>query len=274
MKGIADGASAAGARFDGRALDVIDIAALNAANELDSLPAALEATATGLEDFVPPPSKKKSSPANVATKKPRARPERCCAFAAVGPATKDGQLVFGHITMFDLYPANFYNLWIDVKPTSGHAFVMQSSPGGMHSGMDYSINDARHSAKRNHAATNEPQRERRALGGAHPSGEQYAETIEQAAEMLTKNGNGLSSTEWILADANKSEIALLTLGTQTSKLYRSSQKEWIDNAEGFYWSCNNNQRPLGATGLGPRNDRSAVGGTRLRARPPRRPNGS
>src|SRR5206468_870020 len=105
----------------------------------------------------------------------RPRPMRCNAFAATGPATKDGKIVFGHITMYDLYPANFYNIWIDVKPAKGHRFVMQSYPGGMHSGMDYSIN----------------------------------------------------------------EIALLTLGTHKSKLYRSSKNEWIGDTKGFYWSCNN-----------------------------------
>ena len=241
MKGIADGASAAGARFDGRALDVIDIAALNAANELDSLPAALDATATGLEDFVPPAPAKKPLPAKTVDKPRRARPERCCAFAAVGPATKDGQLVFGHITMFDIYPANFYNVWIDVKPTSGHAFVMQSSPGGMHSGMDYSINDAGILLSETTLEQTRLEVKGTPLASRIRQAEQYAETIEQAAEMLTKNSNGLSSTEWILADAHKNEIALLTLGTTASKLYRSSQKEWIDGAEGFYWSCNNNK---------------------------------
>ena len=35
---------------------------------------------------------------------------RCNAFAATGPATRDGGIVFGHMTMFSLYPANFYNI--------------------------------------------------------------------------------------------------------------------------------------------------------------------
>ena len=49
MKGIAEGASAAGARYDGRKIDLLDIAALNSANEYDSLDNALANTPTGLE---------------------------------------------------------------------------------------------------------------------------------------------------------------------------------------------------------------------------------
>src|SRR5438105_3186075 len=43
MKGIADGASAAGARFDNRPIDLLDIAALNAWPEIDTLDSALNA---------------------------------------------------------------------------------------------------------------------------------------------------------------------------------------------------------------------------------------
>ena len=49
MKGIADGASAAGATFESRALDLIDIAAINSDVEVGCLDAALEASAQGLE---------------------------------------------------------------------------------------------------------------------------------------------------------------------------------------------------------------------------------
>src|SRR4051812_33200775 len=49
MKGIADGAAAAGARFEGRPLDLIDIVTVNADIETSFLDNALDATATGLE---------------------------------------------------------------------------------------------------------------------------------------------------------------------------------------------------------------------------------
>ncbi|MES2206091.1 MAG: hypothetical protein V4525_04750 [Pseudomonadota bacterium] len=49
MKGIAEGATAEGATFEKRPIDLIDIVTLNAANEIDTLDAALSVTATGIE---------------------------------------------------------------------------------------------------------------------------------------------------------------------------------------------------------------------------------
>src|SRR5438874_9293924 len=133
MKGIAEGATAAGERIFGRPIDLTDIVALNCWPEIETLDSALAAVPTGLEG--------KLFPGAQPHVKPDPRPEHCSAFAATGPATKDGKIVFGHITMFSLYPANFYNVWLDVKPAKGHRVFMQSYPGGMQSGMDYYYND-------------------------------------------------------------------------------------------------------------------------------------
>src|SRR5437867_916430 len=49
MKGIADGAAAAGAKFDGRPVDLTDIVAINIWPEMLTLDEALRAQPTGLE---------------------------------------------------------------------------------------------------------------------------------------------------------------------------------------------------------------------------------
>jgi hypothetical protein len=214
---------------------LVDIAAINLVNELDTLEGALEATPTGLEGrrLTPELVKPQARPAR------RTRPMRCCAFAATGPATKDGKIVFGHITMYDLYPANFYNVWIDLQPAKGHRFVMQSYPGGMHSGMDYSINDAGLLMSETTVDQTRFNPQGVPLASRIREAIQYAQTIEQAADILRKDGNGLCTTEWVLASIKDNEIGLLTLGTQRSKLYRSSKNEWFGDTPGFYWSCNN-----------------------------------
>src|SRR5262245_36545073 len=128
MKGIADGASAAGAKFDGRPVDLMDIVALNCWAEVETLDGALEALPTGLEGIRFPGDKPKQMPAPPMG--------HCSAFAAAGPATAGGKVVFGHITMFGLYPSQFYNVWLDVKPAKGRRVLMQTYPGGIQSGMD------------------------------------------------------------------------------------------------------------------------------------------
>jgi hypothetical protein len=231
MKGIADGASAAGAKFDGRALDLLDIASLNSGIEIDFLGANLDATPHGLEgmkfkDPQYPQLKKMPSP-------------HCSAFAATGPATADGKIVFGHITMWDLYHVRHYNVWLDVKPTKGHRVLMQSFPGGIMSGLDYYMNDAgllvaETTIKQTRFDINGDSmvsRIRKAL--------QYGSTIDEAATILEKSNNGVYSNEWLLADTKTNEIAMFELGTHKSRLWRSSKDEWVAGTKGFYWGCNN-----------------------------------
>jgi hypothetical protein len=231
MKGIADGASAAGVRFNGRPIDLVDIVALNTWPEIMTLDSALEATPTGLEGFRFPHGQPRLMP--------KAPPARCSAFAATGPATADGKIVFGHITMFHLYPANFYNVWLDIKPEKGHRMLMCGYPAAMQSGMDYYINDAGlliaettiSQTRFDGTGMTETSRIRQAI--------QYAGTIDEAVAILKKDNNGLYTNEWLLADINTNEIALFELGTHKGRLHRSSKGDWVGGTVGFYWGCNN-----------------------------------
>lgn len=231
MKGIADGAASAGARFDSRPIDLIDIAALNLWAELMTLDGALAATPTGLEGHRFP--KDQPQP----TKLPQ--PGHCSAFAATGPATADGKIVFGHISMFNLYPSSFFNVWLDVKPAKGHRVLMQSYPAGIYSGMDYYLNSAGlivcettiNQTRFNAQGETLASRMRRAL--------QYCDSIDAIVETLTKSNNGLYTNEWLLADTKTNEIAMFELGTNKTRLWRSSKNDWFGGTQGFYWGCNN-----------------------------------
>ena len=231
MKGIADGASAAGARFEGRPLDLLDIVTVNSWSEVETLDHALAAMPTGLEAL--------RFPQEGPQAKAEPKPMHCSAFAANGKATRDGKIVFGHITMFSLYPSGFYNVWLDVKPARGHRVFMQTYPGGIQSGLDYYFNDAGLLVCETTLAQTRfdikgmtvPSRIRQAL--------QYADGIDKAVEILQEGNNGLYTNEWLLADIKTNEIAMFELGTHKSKLYRSSKNEWYGDTEGFYWGCNN-----------------------------------
>jgi hypothetical protein len=231
MKGIADGASAAGARFDNRPIDLIDIVALNGWAEIGTLDSALNATATGLEGV--------RFPLDAPRPKPMPKPERCSAFAATGPATADGKIVFGHITMFGLYPSLFYNVWLDVKPSKGHRVLMQTYPGGIQSGLDYYLNDAGLLVCETTIAQTLFDGTGLTVASRIRQALQYADSIDKAVAILGKANNGLYTNEWLLADVKTNEIAMYELGTHKSKLYRSSKNEWYGGTEGFYWGCNN-----------------------------------
>ena len=239
MQGIADGASAEGARIGTRRIEVLDIITLNAANELDSLDDALAVTPDGAAYRAGLTPGQAARTLKV-VRRQRQRPRRCNAFLANGAATPDGRILAGHITMYDLYPANFYNVWMEVVPTTGYRFVMQTTPGGIHSSMDYSINAAGMLLTETTLDQGPLVVGGSSLAARIRQAQQYADSIDSATAMLTRSGNGLSSAEWLMGDLKTNEIALLTLGAgNSSTLRRSSRKEWFAGAEGFYWSTNN-----------------------------------
>lgn len=233
MKGIADGAAAAGAKYDGRAVDLNDIVAANTITELGLLHAATRMTPSGLEglhmqrpDYFDP---KRDVPVG----------ERCSAFCATGPATKDGKMVIAHLTMWSLTLAEQTNVMLDVKPVSGHRVLMQSYPGGIQSGTDWYQNDAGmvltettiRQSPFNINGTPVAHRARKAI--------QYGDNVDGVVEHLRERNNGLYTNEWMIGDAKNNEIAMLELGTYKTRLYRSSQNDWFGNTPGFYWGCNN-----------------------------------
>ena len=232
MKGIADGAADGGAAFDGRPVDLLDVVTVNVQMEYETLDHALDALPTGLEGtkFPRPAVKPKPGPAK----------DHCSAFAATGPATADGKMVIGHITMSGLGNALATNVWIDVKPAKGYRVVMQGFPGAIWSAQDYYLNSAGIVLTETTIGQTRFDPDGLPLAARCRRAMQYGGTIDEVVkELMTKN-NGLYTNDWLLGDANTNEVATLELGTTAHRLRRSSKNEWVTpGTEGFYWGCNN-----------------------------------
>ncbi len=231
MKGIADGASDAGARWEGRTIDLTDIVVVNTTVELGELREALPVTPNGLEGLhlaAPDYGNRK-----------REALDHCSAFAATGAATRDGRMVIGHTTWWPLTLAEQTNVMLDIQPATGHRVLMQSYAGGIESGTDWYQNDAGvvltettiAQSPFNVNGTPIAYRARKAI--------QYGGDIDQVVEILSTKNNGLYTNEWIMGDAKTNEIALFELGTYKTRLYRSSKNDWFGGTEGFYWGDNN-----------------------------------
>ena len=232
MKGIADGASDAGARWEGRPIDLTDMLVVNTTVELSDLSSALSVTPNGLEGL-------RLLAPNYVNRKRGAAADHCSAFAATGAATRDGRMVIGHTTWWPLTLAEQTNLMLDIKPDTGHRVLMQSYPGGIESGTDWYQNDAGivltettiEQSPFNINGTPIAYRARKAI--------QYGGDIDQVVQYLSAKNNGLYTNEWLLGDAKTNEIALFELGTYKTRLYRSSKNDWFGGTEGFYWGDNN-----------------------------------
>ncbi len=232
MQGIADGAADGGASFDGRPVDLLDVVTANVQMEYETLEHALDALPTGLEGtkFPRPAVKPKPCPAK----------DHCSAFAATGPATADGKMVIGHITMSGLANALGTNVWLDVKPAKGHRVVMQGFPGAIWSAQDYYLNSAGIVLTETTIGQTRFDPDGLPLAARCRRAMQYGGTIDEVVKELVTKNNGLYTNDWLIGDANTNEIATLELGTTTHRLRRSSKNEWVTpGTEGFYWGCNN-----------------------------------
>jgi hypothetical protein len=241
MRGIAEGASDAGARWQDRRIDLLDIVVANTTVEMGELASAVSTTPTGLEGL------SFDAPAYAGGKRdsvPKALGgaeglDHCSAFAATGPATRDGKMVIGHVTWWPLTLAEQTNVMLDMKPASGHRMLIQSYPGGIESGTDWYQNDAGivltettiDQTPFNPRGTPVAFRARKAI--------QYSDNIDDLVRILNDQNNGLYTNEWIMGDAKTNEIAIFDLGTDHTKLWRSSKNEWFGNTPGFYWGDNN-----------------------------------
>ena len=232
MSGIADGASDAGAKWRDRRIDLIDILVANVTVELGELSSAVSTTATGLEGL------SLDKPAYAAGKRDLVL-EHCSAFAATGSATRDGKMVIGHVTWWSLTLSEQTNVMLDIKPATGHRMLIQSYPGGIESGTDWYQNDAGvvltettiNQTPFNVQGTPVAFRARMAI--------QYGGNIDEVVKQLGTRNNGLYTNEWLIGDAKNNEIAMYELGTNKTKLWRSSKNEWFGGTPGFYWGDNN-----------------------------------
>ena len=232
MRGIADGAADAGAKWLDRRVDLMDIVVANVTVELGELSAAVSTTATGLEGL------SLERPAYAGANRDSVL-DHCSAFAATGPATSDGKMVIGHVTWWPLTLAEQTNVMLDIKPAAGHRMLIQSYPGGIESGTDWYQNDAGmvltettiNQTPFNMQGTPVAFRARMAI--------QYGGNIDEVVSQLGTRNNGLYTNEWLIGDAKNNEIAMYELGTNKTKLWRSSKNEWFGGTTGFYWGDNN-----------------------------------
>ncbi|RJP74125.1 MAG: hypothetical protein C4539_00700 [Ignavibacteriales bacterium] len=231
MKGIADGAAKAGIKIFDRPIDLLDIVSINSSVDLDYMKDAMRVT--------PNPLTGKSFLASEDELEVKERLHKCTSFLANNSATKDGKIVYGQLFMWGGYTGYHWNVIVDVVPTEGNRLVYQTYPGGIHSGADFYVNSAGimlgettvQQTPYNPEGTPQAYRIRKAA--------QYANSIDDVEKILTTKNNGMYTNDWMVADVKKNEIGILLLGTNKWKLWRSSNKDWYNGAEDFYWSDNN-----------------------------------
>jgi hypothetical protein len=151
--------------------------------------------------------------------------------------------VFGQIFMWYGYTGVHWNVICDLVPTDGHRLVYHTFPGGIHSGADFYINSAGIVIGETTVAqtpfdpsgTPQSNRIRKAA--------QYADSIDDVERILTTDNNGMYTNDWPIADVKTGEVAILLLGTEKHKMWRTGEDMSPFGTPGFLWANNNNRDP-------------------------------
>ncbi len=157
--------------------------------------------------------------------------EHCSAFIATGSYTRDGKIVMAHNTWVDYICGERMNVIADIKPERGYQFMMDTSPGLIHSSTDFVQN----SAGILYSETT--------IGGFHGYSEkgipefvrarkaaQYAKSIDDFARLMKTGNNGGYANDWLVGDTKTNEIAQLELGLKNVRLWRKK--------DGIFIGCN------------------------------------
>lgn len=213
LQGIADGAKAHGGD-----LDVYDIVALNAFEEVPDY-------------YLPWLNKqqlnKQQNPANA----PKlAAPGNCSAFIATGGFTKDHQIVIAHNNWTSYLAGERWVVIFDIAPAHGNRILMDGFPGVITSDDDFGVNSAGMMITETTITQFEgwdpngkPEfmRSRKAL--------QYANGIDDYVRIIKEGNNGGYANDWLIGDRKTGEIAYLELGLKNTPLWRTKDGYFVSS---------------------------------------------
>ena len=155
-------------------------------------------------------------------------PGYCSAFIATGSYTEGGGVVVGHNNWVDYIIGSRWNVIADIVPATGQRILMDTFPGGIHSGDDFVMNGAGIVYTETtmgtfqgfrEEGTPEFMRERKAA--------QYAESIDDFVRIMSADNNGAYANDWLIGDTKTGEIAKFELGLKNQRLWRTTDGYYV-----------------------------------------------
>ncbi len=234
VKGIADGVKARGGKIYGKEITYEDILTLNEMYELMSILTNFPKGFHLLKDIFNAFS---FSSRNFYEFALSFYPvHHCNGFAAVGNATKDGNIVISDSVWcggwwYSYYIAQRWNVILDIEPSGGHRLIIATSPGYIWSDEDFWQNDAGIAMIETTFIQGVFRLRGLPLAIRARMAIQYGNSIDDVIEYLLEGNTGVMNAQWLIADAKEKEIALFEFGLYHHNIIRKK--------DGFLWSANN-----------------------------------
>jgi len=154
--------------------------------------------------------------------------DRCSAFIAVGKDwTEDGKIVCAHNSFSDFIDGQYSNIILDLNPSKGNRFVMQTSAGWIWSGTDFFVTDKGIIGTETTIGGFTPYEKKYPIGYRIRKAMQYGNTLDEYVEILTKENSGDYANSWLFGDINTNEILRIELGLKYTNVERTKNGYFI-----------------------------------------------
>jgi hypothetical protein len=153
--------------------------------------------------------------------------DKCSAFIAVGDYTKDGKIVVAHNSFNTFIEGQFQRYILDINPTKGYRFIMQTNPCWMWSGTDFFVNSKGIIGTETTIGGFVPFENNYTVACRIRKVMQYADTLDKCVDYLLDGNSGDYANSWLFGDIHSNEIMRLELGLKYHNVERTKNGCYI-----------------------------------------------
>ena len=153
--------------------------------------------------------------------------DRCSAFIAVGDWTEDGKIVVAHNSFTDFIDGQYSNIILDLNPSNGSRFIMQTSPCWIWSGTDFFVTDKGIIGTETTIGGFKAYDKKIPIAYRIRKAMQYGETLDDYVKILLDGNSGDYANSWLFGDINTNEIMRIELGLKYNNIERTKNGFFI-----------------------------------------------
>jgi hypothetical protein len=153
--------------------------------------------------------------------------DRCSAFIAVGDWTSDGKIVCAHNSFTDYVDGQYMNIILDLNPSKGIRFMMQTCACWIWSGSDVFITAKGIIGTETTIGGFIPYEKKFPIGYRIRQAMQYGNTLDEYVDILLKENSGDYANSWLFGDINTNEILRIELGLKFHNIERTKNGYFI-----------------------------------------------
>jgi hypothetical protein len=153
--------------------------------------------------------------------------DKCSAFIAVGDYTQNGDIVVGHNSFTEFIDGQYLNVILDLTPTKGARFIMQTAPCWIWSGSDFFVTSYGIIGTETTIGGFMPYENNIPIFCRIRHAMQYGKTLDDYVDILINNNSGDYANSWLFGDINTNEILRLELGLKYTNTERTKNGYFI-----------------------------------------------